>query len=229
MKVIFMNCSYKRSGRKAQKKVLDNLFSLKAMKKLKNMNEEEQESFFKNLNNDLACKNKQEFERMYLNYFISSKKIKKNSQILNEINQVASDVEENKELSITDNKAINKNMADLIKNTSIKLGNFMGKKTTKFVLFGAIAIALTLSCYRLEYSVAPCFADGISSIDTAFYYIRMISGVICFVCMTIEIIQNAVQGDVRVIWYVVAKYLAIMVAILSFRKVFNIIDSIFNG
>lgn len=230
MKVIFMNCNIEKSNRKKREKVLKELFSIKATKKLEKMNTEEINKYFEQVNNDLDLKTKDEWQNMYLNYFLVSKKA--NNKLLdNKFNEIACTLEaDSNAISLSENKNLNNNFIKTVKNVLNKLMVLFNKKGTKRIIFSAIAIALTLSCYRLEYAVAPCFTgSGVSGIDTAFYYIRMISGVICFVCMTIEIVQNAVQGDVRVIWYVVAKYLAIMVAILSFRKIFNIIDGIFNG
>ncbi|NLZ33317.1 MAG: hypothetical protein GX889_00055 [Clostridiales bacterium] len=93
-----------------------------------------------------------------------------------------------------------------------------------------MALTLTIMHYSLSGIALYCAATGTmgSRIDTAFYYVRMICGVVCFIFMALEIIQNAVNGDFRAIWYVAAKYITIITIIVSYRYIFDFINGLFN-
>lgn len=232
MKLIIMRCNVKKELKKQQKKELKNILSFKNIRKLEKMSREEQDMYFNNLDKDFENKTKSDFEKLYLNYFLMEKKLN-NKKALKYSNEIACTLE-NEELlkkntTFIKDEYLNNKFIDTTKKIFNRLSKILGNKYVKKVLFASLSIALGYTCHKLQYSAVVCGTGAGASIDNAFFYIRSISGVICFICMTIEIVQNAVQGDVRVIWYVVAKYLAIMVAILSFRKIFTIIDQIFNG
>lgn len=224
MKIIYMHCNVNKSIKKERTKSFNKLFSLKTKAKLENMNEEELNEFFANLDNTIDMKNKKDFEDFYLNYFIANKKINRSK----ELSMISKEIACTTTMENFENNDIQHNFANTIKKISDKLMKLMNSKLTKGIVGCAITIALTLSCYALENAVMPCATGGSVSVDNAYYYIRMISGVVAFIFMAIEIVQNAVNGDVRAIWYIVAKYVMVILAIVSFRKIFTIIDEFFN-
>lgn len=220
MKVIFMNVNYKKSLKNKENKILKNFMNKKKLLNLNNMSKEESKIFFENIDNRIDNLSENELKKLHLNYLIGSKNTvitKKNKEIFDEISctEVA-----NKELEWKNN------LMKTTKKISNKLMKILNSPITKTIVFCSMAIALY---YTNLYACVPCGAGEFSAkVDYAYYVVRMVSAIVCFIFMCIELSQSAIRGDMRNIWVILAKYISLIVAIVSFRKIFFIIDGIFN-
>lgn len=131
-------------------------------------------------------------------------------------------------------KIANPTLQSNINKTSSKLMDRISKitnsKITKTIMMTAFTIVI---CFIMN--AIPCFAAESSKkktveeqVQQGYKIVRMLASVVCFVFMCVELSQVVVRGDTRAIWYIVTKYVLIIIAICSYRKIFQLIDGFFN-
>lgn len=224
MKITYMYCSNKNNARKK---------FIKSFKKLKNMNEREVKDLFKKVNDEIDHMDDKSLKKIYFDCEKRINNVKYDKKFNKMVKEVAITLNKDVETINTDNilsEDVNENIISTMKKISLRLLKILNSKTTKFIVFTTMALTLTIMHYSLSGIALYCAATGTmgSRIDTAFYYARMISGVVCFIFMALEIIQNAVNGDFRAIWYVAAKYITIITIIVSYKYIFDFINGLFN-
>lgn len=224
MKVHFMYC---RKEPNINKKIQ------KSFKKIKKMSEEETLTLTTNLNDYFDSISDSKLKYIYSSCLLATNKVylnksfnKKSIEIQEKVKEYEEDIKYvdffgdklDSKINITFKKVANRIMKIL--NSSI----------TKNIIFATFSIIMGILCYMSNTAAIFCSATGFDNgIDRAFFYIRIIAGIFCFIFMTLEIIQNAVSGDFRAIWYICAKYLAILTIILSYKTIYDIIDKLFNA
>lgn len=228
MQVIFMKVNTKKSIKKAEKKA-SKILNKEMLDKLNNMKDEELDNLFSIINKNIERTPNHKFTDMYFNYVIGSNKSGQIGKVHKDAikKELACEAESNG--LIADKKWSNK-LIDSSKKVAHKLAVIMNKPITKTLVLAGFSIALyylhanqTVAC-----STGGNFGSIGDKIDKAYFTIRMTASVVCFIFMCVELSQNAVKGDMRVIWYIVVKYIALIIAIVSYRKIFFIIDGLFN-
>lgn len=225
MKVHFMYC---RKQPNISKKIQ------KSFKKIKKMSEEETVTLTKNLENYLDSISDSKLVNIYSSCILATNKVNLNKSLNRKSKEIQEKVK-NEEDNIQYVDFFGDKLDSKINGTFNKVVNrlmkIMNSKMTKVIIFGAFTIIMGVLCYLSNTASIMCATTGglESGIERAFFYIRVIAGIFCFIFMTLEIIQNAVSGDFRAIWYICAKYLAILTIILSYKTIYDIIDKIFNA
>lgn len=224
MKITYMYCNNKNNARKK---------FIRSFKKLRNMNEKEVKDLFRKVNNEVDNMDDKSLRKIYFDCEKRINNVKYNKKFNKMAKEVAITLNKDVETINTDNilsEDVNENMVSTMKKISLRLLKILNSKTTKFIVFATMALTLTIMHYSLSGIAVYCAATGAigSRIDKVFYYVRMICGIVCFIFMSLEIIQNAVNGDFRAIWYIAAKHITIITIIVSYRYIFDFINGLFN-
>ena len=220
MKIIYMNVNYNKSLKNKKSKILKDFMNKEKLLELDNMSKEESEVFFKKIDDKIDSLSEKELKKLHLNYVLGSKNTiitKNNKKIFDEI--ACTEV-------VNSDLRWQNNFITTIKKISKKMMKILNSKITKTIIFSSITIALY---YTNLYSCVTCSSGNFSAkVDYAYYVIRMVSAIVCFIFMCIELSQSAIKGDMRNVWVILAKYISLIVAVVSFKKIFFIIDNIFN-
>lgn len=94
-----------------------------------------------------------------------------------------------------------------------------------------------LRLFKTAFTLALCFISfPLPVFATTFiekaraieHGVKILGSVVIFMFLTCDLIQNGTKKDVAVCWQIVLKYLLILTALLSYRSVYNFIDSFFD-
>lgn len=200
--------------------------------KLNNLREKQLDELFLQLEKNVDEMSSEELKNIYKHNFIG---IKASKSIINKKNIM--EKQGIKELAIdsANTLQINSNCQNryikLSKKISNKIAKVLNHPITKILIICGLGIAWFLMYRNFTTATVACLNRGNmkEKIDDAFYYVRMITAVVAFIWMCLELSNTAVKGDMRAIWYIVSKYVILIIAIVGYKSIFNLIDGFFNG
>lgn len=206
----------------------------KSFKKIKKMSEEETLKLTNNIESYLDSISDSKLKNIYTSCVFATNKFYLNKNLVKksmEVQEKVKNEEGNVEYVDFFGNKLDSKINGTFKRLVDRIMKIMNSKITKTIIFGVFSIIMGVMCYLSNTIAITCATTGgfEAGLNKAFFYIRVIAGIFCFIFMTLEIIQNAVSGDFRAIWYICAKYLAILTIILSYKTIYDIIDGIFNS
>lgn len=221
-----------KKEKKSRKNYVKYLSPKNLISTLNNLKGKQLDNLFISLENNVNNLSTNELKTIYKNNFIA---IKTGKAILNKKNMM--EKQGIRELAVDTTNTLQLN--DTCQNKYIELSNKIASKiatvmnhpVTKIVLIGGLGVAWFLMYKNFSTATVMCMnrENMAKKIDDAFYYVRMITAVVAFIWMCLELSNTAVKGDMRAIWYIVSKYVILIIAIVGYRSIFNLIDGFFNG
>lgn len=132
------------------------------------------------------------------------------------------------ECAITKEGYTNPLFVNKLKNLTSKHFNNLMKLLPNKNVMRLLKTSITLSLLMVgmpSFSFAGGFNTKLRAIETG---TKMIGSVVIFMFLTVDLIQNGVKKDSAVIWQIMLKYIAILIALLSYKTIFRLIDEFFN-
>lgn len=146
----------------------------------------------------------------------------------NKTKKVQFNFDEEFELAITKEGYTNAIFVNKLKNLTSKHFNNLIKLLPDKNVLKLLKTAITLSLLMVgmpSFSFASSFNTKLRAIENG---TKMIGSVVIFMFLTVDLIQNGVKKDSAVIWQIMLKYIAILIALLSYKTIFRLIDEFFN-
>lgn len=156
--------------------------------------------------------------------------MKKNEKKINE-NKVEFNFDENFESAITEEQYTNPLFIDKLKNLTAKHFNNLMKifpnRNTMRLLRTAISLSLMMIGIP-NFAFAGTTGNFTSKVRVLENGVKLICSLVLFMFLAVELIQQGVKKDSAVVWQILLKYIAIMIALLSYKTIFKMIDEFFQ-
>ena len=144
------------------------------------------------------------------------------------VKKVEFNFDEEFEIAVTEEGYTNPVFINKLKNLTSKHFNNLLKLLPNKNAMRILKTAITLSIMMVGMP-SVSFANGfITKVGVLFDGTKLIASVVMFMFMTVDLIQNGVKKDSAVVWQIMLKYIMLMVALLSYKTIFRLIDEFFN-
>lgn len=156
--------------------------------------------------------------------------MKKNEKKINE-NKIEFNFDENFECAITEEQYTNPLFIDKLKNLTAKHFNNLMKifpnRNTMRLLRTAISLSLMMIGIP-NFAFAGTTGNFTAKVHVLENGVKMICSLVLFMFLAVELIQQGVKKDSAVVWQILLKYIAIIIALLSYKTIFKMIDEFFR-
>lgn len=144
-----------------------------------------------------------------------------------ESKKIEFDFDENFEIAITEEGYSNPMFLNKLKNLTSKHFNNLLKILPNKDVLRLLRTAISLSLMMVgipQFAFASSFTQKVRVLEDG---IKLMCSVVLFMFMAVELIQQGVKKDSAVVWQILLKYIAIIIALLSYKTIFKMIDEFF--